>query len=397
MIRRTLMQRDQELVDFEFDLATGEARVLDASTEGDELLAYLWPVEIDRDKALGNLVKARAISPLRKDKGEILAAQGAKSGAELALRGHGSSLSDQYWYRAPGQTERWKDVNFFENEWDPGFGQAVLSGDYARLATCSPDVPDATTPGHALKTWERNGDGTFLVKTANKPDGSDLMGAKLASEMCALLFGEGRYVPLDIVERCGRPCSIGPLMLAADEELANGSRLCAMAGIQEGYKEGGGVSEEICNARIGAYEAIGISDASAHVARMACFSCLTLLADFHEGNFGAIRKVGTDAWRPAPIFDYDGAFGFPFGEHQIPDLCARPALTVLYCAQTFSFLDPSWDWSWYDARALTGFEERFAEAYAPYRNLPSNFAELVTHLFVEQRNYVNEVASGGWK
>ena len=392
-IRRTLMRRDQELVDFEIAPAESKARVVDASPEGDDLLACLWPAEKSRDETIRKLVEARTISSLREDKENILAALGAKSSAELALKGHGSSLSDQFWYRAPDSTERWEDINFFENEWDTDFGEAVMSGDYARLASCSPDVPDVTTPGHASKTWERNDDGIFLVKAANKPDGADLMGAKLASEMCALLFGEGGGVPLDIVERYGRPCSTSPLMLAADEELANGHRILDMAGMRNNRFEGN-LDAETCNTRIKAYEAIGVAGASAHVAKMACCSCLTLLADFHEGNFGAIRKVGSDAWRPAPIFDYDGSFGFPFKERQIPELCANPTLTMLLCAQMFSYLEPSWDWSWYDPQALVGFEERFVEAYAPYRSLPSNFGELVAFLFAMQRDNVDRIASG---
>jgi hypothetical protein len=126
---------------------------------------------------------------------------------------------------------------------------------------------------------------------------------------------------------------------------------------------------------------------------MACCSCLSLLADFHPGNFGAIGKVDANIWRAAPIFDYDGSFGFPFTGSLI-DLCTKPMLVKLLCAQHFSYLRPTWDWSWYDPQALEGFEERIVEAYAPYRDIPSNFSELVAHLFVLQREYVNKVASG---
>ena len=134
-------------------------------------------------------------------------------------------------------------------------------------------------------------------------------------------------------------------------------------------------------------------DASAHVAKMACCSCLTLLADFHSGNFGVIRNLDTGARRPAPFFDYDGAFGFPPNARAFSSLCKQPMLAMLMCARQFSFLDPSWDWSWYDPEALEGFEDRIVDAYAPYRNLPSNFSELLAHLFDTQRTYVNRVAS----
>ena len=84
-------------------------------------------------------------------------------------------------------------------------------------------------------------------------------------------------------------------MLGLNEELADGNRLYAMANMIESPGLGkGGISAEKCNAHIGALTAIGVADASAHVARIACFSCLALLTDFNPSNYGAIRKVGSD-------------------------------------------------------------------------------------------------------
>ena len=394
MNRRTLMQCNQELADFEVDPTTGEALVIDAAAGGD-LAPFAGLTKINGDAFLTTLVKRRAISPKRKDKDDILAAFGAKSTVDLALMGHGLSLTDRFWYRVPGSADRWEDVNFFDNGWDPSFGAAVLSGDYAGLVACSPDVPEVTTPGHAVKAWERGDSGISLIKASLRSDGADLMGAKLASELCALLFDERCYIPLDIAERYGRPCSISPLMLDADEELADGNRLCAMTGMAGSPSLGeGGITAEACDARIGIYEAIGVADASARVAQMACFSCLSLLMDFNSSNFGAIHKVGSDAWRAAPIFDYDGSFGFTTDGVAMSDLCNDLLFAELLCAHRFSFLRPSWDWSWCDPQALVGFEERVVEAYAPYRDLSPAFTELIVRLFAMQRDYVGKVASG---
>lgn len=395
MTRRILMQRDRELVDFEVDPVTGEARIIDVAS-GD-LAASLGLDRKYRNQFLTTLVMRRTLSPLRKDKDDILAAFGATSPVGLALMGHGASLSDQLWYRPPGSSERWKDVNFFDNEWDPGFGAAVLVGDYARLAACSPDVPEATTPGHAVKAWERDDNGIHLIKAAERPDGAELVGSKLAFDLCTLLFEESCYVSLDVEERHGRPCSVSPLMLDGDEELADGNRLCAMADMWENSILGGaGTTTKVYDDLIDAYTAIGMADASAHVARMACFFCLSLFLDFNPSNFGAIRNIDSETWRAAPIFDYDGAFGFPFNGVPIPYLCENPSFVELLCAHRFSFLKPSWDWSWCDLRALDGFEDVIMRAYASYRDLPPVFAELIARLFVAQRDYVNKVASSEW-
>ncbi len=392
MVRRTLMQRNQELVDFEVDLVTGKSCVIDM-VQDSNLLASAGLTQQNVDMVLSLLLKRRALSPLRTDKEDILAAFGAKSPVDLALRGHGLSLSDLFWYRSPGSNDCWEDINFFDNGWDPGFGTAVLLGDYASLRSCSPNVPEVTTSGHAIKAWERSKNGIFLVKAAIYPNGEELMGVKLATELCAALFDEDCFIPTSVEQRYGRPCSVSALMLDADEELADGNRLFAMAGMQNNLSPGGGsITAKACNDSISAYLALGIADASAHVARMACFSCLSLLQDYNPSNFGAIRKAEAGTWRAAPIFDYDGAFGFPFNGIALSDLCKSPLLAQLFCASRFNFLEPSWDWSWYDPQALNGFENRIIEMFADNQNLPSSFAELIASLFVMQRKCVNKVA-----
>ena len=198
------MQRNRELVDFEVDPATGAVRIIDVAS--DVLAASAGLTRQNGNEALARLIERRAISPIREDKDAVLAAFGAKSPLELALMGHGLSLSDQFWYRTPNGAERWEDINFFDNGWDPGFGAAVLKRDYSSLSTCSLDVPETTTSGHAVKAWERDGDAITLVKAAVYPDGCELIGAKLASDLCATLFDEGCSIPLKIVERYGRPC-----------------------------------------------------------------------------------------------------------------------------------------------------------------------------------------------
>ena len=407
MIRRTLMQRNQELVDFEFDPETNDVRIIDASPEGEDVLASVRPARLapepirpSRSESLSWLARKRAISPLREDKDDIIAAFGVKSPIRLALMGHGLSLSDQFWYRAPGGTERWEDINFFDNEWDPSFGAAVFKRDYAGLASCSPNTPDATTCGHAVKTWERNAEGIFLIKESMTreslvSEGADLRGAKLASDLCARLFDEGCCVRLDIVERYGKPCSASPLMLAADEEFVDGNRLRAIAGMFEEPKKGehDRMSKELFQSLIEAYAAAGIADASAHIAKMACCFCLTFVVDFHPGNFGAIRKLGTGTWRPAPIFDFEGPFGISGDDDSVRVFLRNPELAKFLCACNFSLLDSSWDWSWYDPQALEGFEDCIMEALSPSMGMQLEYAGIVANLFAMQRAYVNDIAS----
>ena len=392
-MKRTLMFRNRELLDFEVDPATGEARVLDAPAEDDATLSLFGLGGPNSDIALSKLVRSRCISGNREDRSEILDAFGARSEIDLVLMGRGVSLIDQLWYRTPGSTERWEDVNFFDNDWDGAFRTSVLAGDYDGLAACSPNVPDLTTRGHLRKAWEKRDEGIFLLKETLREDGVDHVGALLGAELCALLFGEGAYQPLSIEERCGKRFSASPLMLSREEELVQGARLFALCDMQphEMEKLSGLASPQDL---VGIFKRAGLENPSAHAAKIAAFNCLALLSDSHTGNYGVICNRSTGERRAAPPFDYDRSFGFPSDEFPIEVMCANPQLAALLCAQSFSDLDPSWDWSWYDPRAIEGFDERIEEAFAPYRhNLTPNFVELLVRLFVIQRSYVNEVAS----
>ena len=385
------MLHNRELLDFDVDVATGKARVLDALPADESAFTSLGLGGRDRDAALTSLLRRRCLSPQRDDIVQILAAFGARSPLELAFMGHGVSLADGLWYRAPGPLVRWEDINCYDNDWDDAFCTAVLTHDYARLATCSPDVPDITTGGQLVKVWERRDGHTWLLKESLLPSGADLEGALLAFELCQMLLGEAACQPLRVVERMGRRMSASPLMHGPDEELVQGRRLCAMAGYS-GSEDTDPIDPANPDQLAQVLTRAGIADASVLVAKVFTFKALALHQDLHEGNLGVIRNVLTGDCRIAPLFDFDRAFGFPSRDYPYEAVCKSPALATMLCCSNFSDLDPSWDWSWYDPRVLEGFEARVAAAFAGYDDLPQNFGELISGLFAMQRDYVNSVA-----
>ena len=393
-MKRTLMFENRELLDFEVEPEAGRARVLDAPEAGDEGLATLGLDCSDLNASVSSLVRSRTISANRVDLDEILGSFGANSALELALMGHGASLTDHFWYRAPGSPARWEDVNFFDNDWDGTFLATVLAGDYVGLSACSPEIPDVTTRGHLRKAWERRDAGIFLLKQARRDDAADLEGSLLASQLCALLFGRDVYQPLSACEVNGRRFSVSPLMLARDEELVQGYRLFAMCGMRR--EEADELAHSGSLEYVGdIFSRTGLEGHSAHLAKIATFKNLSLLNDIHSGNYGVICNVKTGERRFAPPFDYDRAFGFPNDECAYEEMCANPQSAALFCAYSFSDFEPSWDWGWYDPRALEGFEDRIVEAYAHLQTLPPNFGQLVARIFVIQRSYLNDVASAG--
>ena len=268
----------------------------------------------------------------------------------------------------------------------------MLTRDYGKLASCSPDVPDVTTSGHLRKAWERSAGCIQLIKDSLFQNGNDLEGALLGAKLCRLLYGQDDYQPLNVVKRYGRRFAASPLMLGRDEELVQGFRLFAMGGFSanEAAELMGSPSPQ---AYIEIVSRAGAPNAITHVAKVFAFKALALLKDMHAGNIGIIRSIETGACRAAPPFDYDRSFGFPSIEYPFEKICNNPFMAMVFCAKEFSDLDPSWDWSWYDPRSLEGFELRIQKALSANPGLPPNFGKLVAMLFVAQRNYVNEVAS----
>ena len=385
------MLKNKELLDFEIDLATKKTRILDAPEAEDALLVSLGLGGPQREAIVERALCSRCISSNRDDITQVLDAFGARSAIELAFMGHGLSLTDKLWYRAPSTAERWEDINFYDNDWDDTYRASILTLDYKKLASCSPDVPDITTSGHLRKAWERTEDCIRLVKEPLFENGYDLQGALLGAELCRRMYGQNDYQPLYAVERFGRRFSASPLMIGRDEELVQNARLFAMGGFDanEAKELMGAVSPQNY---VNVLSRIGMANASEHAAKMFAFKALALLADIHTGNFGIIRNCETGEYRVAPPFDYDRAFGFPYKDFPFERLCDRPQVAALLCAYSFSDLDSSWDWSWYDPQALEGFEELIREAYAPFHDMPSRFGELVAHLFIIQRDYVNGIA-----
>ncbi len=107
------MLKNQELLDLEIDFVTGEVCIVDAPDARDPLLASLGFGGPARDATVTVNIGSRRLSRGRDD-------------------------IDRLCYRALGSTERWEDINFYDNDWDGGFRAAVLTHDYERLASCSP-------------------------------------------------------------------------------------------------------------------------------------------------------------------------------------------------------------------------------------------------------------------
>ena len=125
LLRRTLMCRDHEVVDFTYDpLArrfAGNARVIERNYLPFGCLGHDGRFTSSR---LASWLTARSIPATRPGLSSVLQRLDLQAPEELMAAGLGLSLSDQYWLKPVELTSSWRDINFFEHGFSPALGEA---------------------------------------------------------------------------------------------------------------------------------------------------------------------------------------------------------------------------------------------------------------------------------
>ena len=393
----TLMCRDRELLDFEVNPTTGvvgSVRALDESCRAGGLGAPAFARGGEADGSLMGgvqlLVSRRAITRKREDLPEILRATGAESPFELAFRSHACSLSDQYWYRPKGSTQRWADVNFHDNGWDPTFGEAVLARDWHALARASLETPDVTCNGCARKAWVLDGGVPTLLKAPPINGTAFLECEVIVSRMLSRMLASGEFTSYRKVCLHGEDFVACGTMLGPTEEIVTAEALIGHAGMPA---DGDGARA------IGAFkralDGLGVEGASRIVAKSSVYEALVLTSDPNRVNWGVIRDVETGAFRAAPLFDYGGAFGMGLSPQGMRQLCENPVLSILIGVSKCNWLDPDWDYSWFDPQALRGFDQELESALLAMDGLPARYPQIIAKAFALQLDYVRGIAEQG--
>lgn len=396
-MRYTLMCKEREVLEFDIEFPDGAIR--DVRPLEGAAWAPLGVLDNQdmREWGLAQFVDSRGISFTRADLPAILEATGAQSAVELAFRSGGFSLSDPYWYRSKDSALTWSQGNFFDNEWDPAFGDAVLRRDYRALERASIATPDITCSGSSRKAWIRDEKGPLLLKASVEDSGASMLAEALVSRMLARILPANEFVSYELAERDGETYSVCRPVVNAGEELS----MAWQAVLATDQVVAGGklptelLGFELLEVLSNAYSRWDIEGAVQFMAKAELITHLAFYRDIHPHNMGVIRSIDSNALRLAPFFDFDRAFGLSRYE-RMEEICAHPQITALLVASMFSNLDPSWDYSWYAPDALDGFEHDIERTLSECDVIPRGFAQLAASLFVAQRAYVNSVVVGEW-
>lgn len=109
--------------------------------------------------------KGRGIPSWRDDLDLLLAKLNITSSFELLDKAFGLSLSDQYWVKPTDSNIQYKDINFFEHDFeDSEFTNATFGNELDSSIKISLISPNNTTDGRLKKTWVIENGKRYLLK-----------------------------------------------------------------------------------------------------------------------------------------------------------------------------------------------------------------------------------------
>lgn len=237
--------------------------------------------------------KGRGIPSWRDDLDLLLAKLNISSTDELLDKAFGLSLSDQYWVKQTYSNIEYKDINFFEHDFDTlDFTNATFGNDFDSSSKISLISPNNTTDGRLKKTWIIEKGKRYLLKGGYKSEVMQPFNEVLASMICERLGFEHVTYTLDVIkERVVSKCEC---FINTNTELIPAHQILHNIATKENaYEE-----------YIKILENNGIQDVREKLENMFILDYLILNEDRHLNNFGIIRDVNTLKWlNVAPIFD----------------------------------------------------------------------------------------------
>lgn len=242
---------------------------------------------------LSDWFKGRGIPTFRDNLELLLAKLDVSTPTELLDKAFGLSLSDQYWIKPYDSNVLYKDINFFEHDFDDAdFTNATFSNSNDYSTKISLISPNNTTDGRLKKTWIIENGKRYLLKGGYKNEILQPFNEVLAS-MISKRLGFF-YVPYTLEVLHNKVVSKCPCFIDKNTELISAYQIlhknCNKENAYEEY--------------IQILEQHGIENARIMVENMFILDYLILNEDRHLNNFGIIRNVETLKWvSGAPLFD----------------------------------------------------------------------------------------------
>ena len=257
------------------------------------ILKNAYQLNEDLKVSLSEWFKGRGIPSLRDDLDLLLAKLNISTPTELLDKAFGLSLSDQYWIKPFDSEIEYKDINFFEHDFeDSEFTSVTFSNTRDSNTKISLISPNNTTDGRLKKTWIIENGKRYLLKGGYKNEVMQPFNEVLATMICKRLGFKHIPYTIDVIK--DKIVSKCECFINKDTELISAYQIlhnnCNKDKAYETY--------------IKILENNGISKAREKIENMFILDFIMLNEDRHLNNFGIIRNVENLNWiETAPIFD----------------------------------------------------------------------------------------------
>ncbi|NBK96524.1 MAG: hypothetical protein EOM50_00645 [Erysipelotrichia bacterium] len=244
-------------------------------------------------KELNGWFKGRGIPSWRKDVEKLLRNLKVKTTDELLNKAYALSLSDQYWIKEENSTIQWKDINFFENDFEyKAFLQASLNDSSSNR----PDLksPNNTTDGKLQKAWVIEDGKRVLVKGTYTASRQEPINEWLTSQICKRLGFQYCPYEIDIID--------DKIISRCDNFVSSNEEIVSAYDVFNSKKKSNNINDD--QHYLSILQKHNVPNAQEDLENMFIIDYLTMNTDRHMKNFGVIRNVETLLWeRVTPIFD----------------------------------------------------------------------------------------------
>ena len=223
-----LKHKDLDVAMMKMDIRTGMIEYVLSVYLPEELPAGCAP----DGTGLGEWWTLRAIPASRKGIRQVLSRLSEETSQSLMLSSYGLSLTDHYWIQPVGQELYWKDLNFYENNFEDELGDILTDSERDRSASdgISKLSPSVSVNGDMKKKWIIRKGGRYLLKVNPNYHSQQAVNEVIAGKLHERL-GWKNYVSYErgTIHISGReyPCSLSPMFTSVETEFVSAYQIVA--------------------------------------------------------------------------------------------------------------------------------------------------------------------------
>lgn len=377
-------------------------RVNTLTGEFEYVLDVYEPAELpvgckEETKSLAAWWNDRAIPDSRRGIQKVLHYMNERTSKSLMLASYGLSLTDHYWLQPIDKELRWKDLNFYTNDFSNELGELLTeTGEMDINRHISKFSPASSVNGEMKKKWVVKNGTRYLMKVNLNHYGQQAVNEVIATRLHERL-GWSNYAPyqLGMLVHEGEeyPYSLNPMFTSENLEFVSGYQLI------RDYKVPGDMSEYECIIKLAGEYGLAEQEIRRQLEYTILTDFILTNTDRHYNNFGFLYNSEKNEFvKMAPVFDSGNSL-FYEEEH-------IPTGQYLLEISTASFLKKEVQLLQYvkhselaDLGRLEGFSGEAGDLFREYTDMPGERVAAIESAMEQKIEYLRLFMQGKkiWK